>query len=320
MTADFSPYQGRTVCVTGGAGFIGAHLAHALVHHGASVSVIDDLSNGREANLAPIKDRVRFVRGSVLDHRALESAMSGAGIVFHLAAIASVPRSVREPALYTRVNATGTLRVLQAARDAGAQRLVYAASSSAYGSRGELPRVESAAPDPQSPYAAAKCAGEYMLRAFARCYGLPCISLRYFNIFGPRQRHDSPYAAVIPRFVKTLLQGGDPTIYGDGSQTRDFTYVANAVHANLLAGLTTAGLRGQVVNIASGRSATVLELLTAIAGLLGLQPRYRLAPPRTGEVRHSLASVDAARDLLGYEPLTDFHTGLEHTVASFTDL
>jgi len=320
--ADFaSTYRGRAVCVTGGAGFIGSHLACALVEHGAQVCVLDDLSNGLESNLTEIADRIRFVRGSILDQASLKEAVEGAEIVFHLAAIASVPRSVKEPALYVQVNATGTLHVLDAARAAGAQRIVYAASSSAYGDQAAPggAHVETSPAHPQSPYAAAKCAGEHMLGAYAHCFDLSCISLRYFNIFGPRQRPDSPYAAVIPLFTRALLEGRKPVIYGDGRQTRDFTYVANAVHANLLAGAAAKDLRGEVVNIACGRSASVLELLAGIARLLGVEPACQFAEERIGEVKHSLASIEAARRLIGYEPVVDFQEGLKRTVAYYVD-
>jgi UDP-glucose 4-epimerase len=311
-----SAYRGRRVCVTGGAGFIGSHLADALVTHGAEVHVIDDLSNGLETNLAGIAEHVRLVRGSILDEAALREATQSAEIIFHQAAVASVPRSVNEPALYVNVNAMGTLRVLEAARAAGVRRLVYAASSSAYGDQADAggPRVESAPANPQSPYAAAKCAGEHMLRAYAHCFDLSCISLRYFNIFGPRQRPDSPYAAVIPLFIEALREGRAPIVYGDGRQTRDFTYVANAVYANLLAGAAEADLRGEVVNIACGRSASVLDLLEGIARRLGVEPRCEFVEERIGEVKHSLACIDAARRLIGYEPIIHFEEGLGQTV------
>jgi UDP-glucose 4-epimerase len=316
-----SAYRGRRVCVTGGAGFIGSHLADALVTHGAEVHIIDDLSNGLASNLAGIADRIRFVHGSILDGAALREATQSAEIIFHQAAVASVPRSVNEPALYLQVNAMGTLGVLEAARAAGVRRLVYAASSSAYGDQadGGGPRVESAPANPQSPYAAAKCAGEHMLRAYAHCFDLSCISLRYFNIFGPRQRPDSPYAAVIPLFIEALREGRAPVVYGDGRQTRDFTYVANAVHANLLAGAAEADLRGEVVNIACGRSASVLDLLEGIARRLGVEPKCEFADVRIGEVRHSLASIDAARRLIGYEPIIHFEEGLGRTVEYYVD-
>ena len=315
QTSDFdSAFAGKRICVTGGAGFIGSHLCEALVRHGASVVVIDDLSNGRRENLSSIEERVRFVEGSILDPRALSAAIQGCEMVFHQAAIASVPRSVKEPLPYFDVNAKGTLEVLETARALQVKRVVYAASSSAYGDRDELPKIESMSPMPLSPYASAKFAGEHLLRTYCHCYGLSGVSLRYFNIFGPRQRPDSPYAAVIPRFATALMKGQKPVIYGDGSQTRDFTYVANAVNANLLAGATSNVLRGEAINIACGESFSLMQLLNAIASHLQVKPDCEFAPPRVGEVLHSLASIEAARRLIGYEPAVQFHDGLKCTL------
>jgi UDP-glucose 4-epimerase len=315
---DFSSFYGnRRVCVTGGAGFIGSHLCESLVRHGAVVTVIDDLSNGRRENLEGIDDlrsSIRFIEGSILDHAKLREAMSGAEIVFHQAAIASVPRSVKEPRLYFEVNARGTLEVLEAARALGVRRVIYAASSSAYGDTAQLPKVETMSPLPLSPYASAKFAGEHFLRTYCHCYGLSGVSLRYFNIFGPRQRPDSPYAAVIPRFADALLHGRQPVIYGDGTQTRDFTHVSNAVHANLLGGAAAQELRGESINIACGERYSLLELLNAMASLLNVKPRCEFAPPRIGEVQHSQASIEAAWHLIGYEPIVKFDDGLRQTL------
>jgi UDP-glucose 4-epimerase len=307
-------YGGMRVCVTGGAGFIGSHLCDALVALGAIVSVIDDLSNGLRENLTGLANHIRFIEGSILDAETLETALAGCEIVFHQAAIASVPRSVREPLLYFEVNARGTVEVLEAARRMGVRRVVYAASSSVYGDSTELPKVETMQPLPLSPYASAKFAGEHFLRSYCHCYGLSGISLRYFNIFGPRQRADSPYAAVIPRFVEAYLSGAKPTVFGDGSQTRDFTYVANAVDANLLAGACERELRGEAVNIACGESFSLLELIKAIASIVNVKPDFELLPPRIGEVLHSRASIAAAKRLIGYEPRIQFRRGLEQTV------
>jgi UDP-glucose 4-epimerase len=312
-------YDGRHVCVTGGAGFIGSHLVDALVARGAEVCVIDDLSFGRTSNLAGVDDRIRLVRGSILDRDAIAGAVGGASIVFHLAAMPSVPRSVEDPVSSFEVNAVGALRVLEAARQAGVSRVIYAASSSAYGDQPGLPRVETMAPDVRSPYAAVKCAGEYLMRAYAHCYDLSSVSLRYFNIFGPRQRRDSPYAAVMPRFVHALMSGEEPVVFGDGSQTRDFTHVSNAVRANLLAGAVDGPLRGEVVNIACGERTALLDIVERMASILGVEPRFRFAPPRVGEVQHSLASVEAARALFGYEPVTTLDDGLAQTVAWYRD-
>lgn len=300
--------------MTGGAGFIGSHISQALVEHGSHVAVIDDFSNGRDENLAPIRDRIRLVRGSILDPEALCSACAGAEVIFHQAALCSVPRSVEQPMEYHQVNATGTLRVLEAARTAKAKRIVFAASSSAYGDSPALPKVETMPPEPMSPYAASKCAAEFMVRAYAHCYGLSTISLRYFNIFGPRQRADSPYAAVVPRFAEALVAGKKPVIFGDGTQTRDFTHVANAVHANLLAGSSEKPLRGEVVNIACGRSYDLLHLVRAMANMLGASPKCDFAPLRVGEVMHSSADISAARALIGYEPVMTFEDGLRDTL------
>jgi nucleoside-diphosphate-sugar epimerase len=309
-------YDGRRVCVTGGAGFIGSHLCAGLAEVGADVAVIDDLSTGRASNLPA---GARLVEGSILDARALADACDGATVVFHLAAHTSVPRSMEEPAGCFEVNATGTLEVLEAARAAGAGRVVFASSSSVYGDQPAQPKVETMSPDPRSPYAASKLAGEMLLATWARAFGLSSVSLRYFNIFGPRQRPDSPYAAVIPRFAEALLAGRAATIYGDGLQTRDFTPVANAVHANLLAGACPDDLDGEPLNVACGVSCTVLELADAVAAALGLEPRLEHAPARAGDVLHSRASIDAARARLGYEPLVGFEAGLAETVAWYRE-
>ncbi|HWB20471.1 MAG TPA: NAD-dependent epimerase/dehydratase family protein [Phycisphaerales bacterium] len=334
---NFSPelrrhYEDRTVCVTGGAGFIGSHLVDALVALNARVTVVDDLSNGREANLEAVRSRVRFIHASILDTVAMTIALERASTIFHLAAIASVPRSVAEPELYFTVNAVGTLRVLEAARLKKIPAFIYAASSSAYGDATQSPKTESMAPLPLSPYASAKFAGEHLLRTYCHCYGLTGCSLRYFNIFGPRQRPDSQYAAVIPRFISALsgtnessLQGDGrkpaadnlPVIFGDGTQTRDFTYVENAVLANLLAGMHAHSLKGEHLNVACGHSYSLNKLLSEIAGLLHVEPRCTHAPPRVGEVVHSLADISLAKRTIGYLPAVDFREGLARTVAAF---
>jgi UDP-glucose 4-epimerase len=324
-------YRDRRVCVTGGAGFIGSHLVDALLALGSRVAVIDDLSSGRLENLASHQHSINFTRASILDepalHRAIASdAAGGSGggarpveVLFHQAAITSVPRSVEEPLLYHEVNALGTLRVLEAARNAGVKRVVFASSSSAYGDQTSGAKIESMSPQPRSPYAAAKCAGEHFMHAWAHCFNLSTVSLRYFNIFGQRQRPDSPYAAVIPRLVDALMHSRTPIIFGDGSQTRDFTHVSNAVHANLLAGACDHPLRGEVINIAAGEGATVLELLHRIAAILGVEARFESRPPRPGEIQHSRADIAKARRLLGYQPVTTFAAGLEQTVHWYRD-
>ncbi|MHC4785250.1 MAG: NAD-dependent epimerase/dehydratase family protein [Planctomycetota bacterium] len=308
--------------MTGGAGFIGSHLCDALVALGAEVSVIDDLSTGSEENLEAIRQRIRFVQGSILDPAALFQATSGALLIFHQAAATSVPASVEQPQRYHEINATGTLRVLEAARvgTSDETRVISASSSSVYGDREESPLLETMMPRPLSPYAASKCAGELLLRTYAACYGLSGVSLRYFNVFGARQRPDSPYAAVIPRFAQALIQKNQPVIYGDGLQTRDFTHVSNAVRANLLAGACTAELTGQVVNAACGRSTNLLELLGMMREILGVEAEPQHLPPRIGDVLHSRADISLARELLGYEPATSLGDGLKDAVAWYEAL
>lgn len=308
--------SGSRVLVTGGAGFIGSHLVDALIAGGAEVVVVDDLSNGHAQNLdgASRSGKLAFVRGSILDEALLARAVRGCSIIFHLAALGSVPRSVEEPALYHRVNESGTLAVLEAARAAGVRRVIYSASSSAYGDQPALPKVESMKPDPRSPYAVTKLAGEHMMRAWALSYGVETVSLRYFNIFGPRQRSDSQYAAVIPRWAETLRRGEAPIIFGDGEQSRDFTHVKNAVAANVCAALTTNTLSGEVVNIGCGARYTLLRLLEVLQSALGtaVQPLHQ--PTRAGDVRDSEAAIDAARELIGYTPVMGFEEGLRETL------
>ncbi|MEM7227362.1 MAG: SDR family NAD(P)-dependent oxidoreductase [Planctomycetota bacterium] len=312
--------KGRRVCVTGGAGFIGSHLVDALLDAGADVAVIDDLSNGREANLDQVRDRITFVQGSILDQSALAAAMRDVDIVFHEAAVTSVPRSVEQPARSIEVNAVGTRCVLDAARAAGASRVVFAASSSAYGERDEAIKTETMSSQPMSPYAAAKCAGELLLQTYCSCYGMSGVSLRYFNIFGSRQRADSDYAAVIPKFISLFRSGTKPKIYGDGTQTRDFTHVRNAVHANMLAAVCAEPLRGDVINVACGESTTLLELVTRLASLLGVDPDVEFAPPRIGEILHSRADIQRARDVLGYDVVMPLDDGLRDVVEASREL
>lgn len=315
-------YEGTPVCVTGGTGFIGAHLVDTLFGLGATVRVIDDLSNsdaGAVSELLEVDpERVRFVHGSILDPEALGEAVDGATVVFHLAAVGSVPRSVEEPARSWEVNATGTLRVLERARAGGARRVVYAASSSAYGETEQLPKVETMTPSPTSPYGASKLAGEHLCAAWSRTYGLDTASLRYFNIFGPRQPAGSAYAAVIPAFIERLCDGRPPVIFGDGKHTRDFTYVANAVYATLLAGSSRGLLKGGVFNIGTGRRVTLLELASLltdrIVGAGEERPGPELREPRVGDIRHSLADIGRARSVLKYEPIYSLEDGLDATV------
>lgn len=309
-------FEDRSVCVTGGAGFIGGHLVRGLVELGARVSVIDDLSNGFEANLAPVASRIKFIRGNILDPAAMRAAADGAECLFHMAALGSVPKSVEEPLAYHEADATGTLRVLEAARAAGTRRFIYSGSSSAYGDTPTLPKIETMRADPRSPYAVAKLAGEMYCRAFACCYGLESVTLRYFNIFGARQRPDSQYAAVIPRWAAALRAGQRPVVYGDGGQTRDFTHVDNVVYANLLAASCPGPLTGQTVNIGCGTRYSLLELLRLMAQCLGRSSDAEFAPNRAGDVRDSEAAIAAAQQLIGYRVIVPFEEGLRQTMAN----
>jgi len=301
------------VLVTGGAGFIGSHLAMALHELGAKVTVLDDLSGGGDPNALP--KVVEFVLGSILDRELLKKCTQGRAVVFHQAALGSVPRSLEKPRKYQEVNSGGTLNVLEAARVCGVGRVMFAASSSAYGDAPELPKVEAMPVLPRSPYAATKVAGEAMAAAYSAAMGLDTVSLRYFNVFGPRQSADNAYAAVMAAFAKAMLAGKPPTIYGDGEQSRDFTYVDNVVHANLLAVRRKQPLGGVAINVACGSRITINELARRMARWLGrddLTPIHE--PERAGDVKHSLADLRRAKEILGYEPIVDFATGLDATM------
>ena len=302
--------------VTGGAGFIGSHLVERLVADGHTVRVVDNLETGSRRNLRDVEDAIEFVEADVCNRDEMDRVMAGADFCLHQAAIPSVPRSVEEPLETNRASVDGTLSVLLAAKEAGVRRVVYAASSSAYGDSLTLPKVESMIADPISPYAVAKLTGEYYCRAFFRVYGLETVSLRYFNIFGPRQDPKSPYAGVIPIFMTALSERRPPTIFGDGEQTRDFTYVANAVDANLRA-CHAEGVSGKVLNIARGESVTVNELFRLLRGIMNVDIEPSYEPPRTGDVLHSVADIARARDLLGYTPSVGLREGLEETVRWF---
>ena len=302
------------ILVTGGAGFIGSHLVEGLLRRGHTVRVLDDLSSGRLANLHAVRGEVEFLKGDCADPSVVRKAVGSCEVVFHEAAVPSVARSVDDPALSHRANATATLSLLVAARDAGVRRIVYSGSSSVYGAERALPKRESMPTRPLSPYGVAKLLGEHYLRVFAELYGLETLTIRYFNVFGPRQDPSSPYSGVISLFTTAMLAGNAPVIYGDGRQSRDFTYVDNVVEANLLA-LDAKGLRGQTVNVATGRRISLLRLLAAVARETGRPPRARHEAARPGDVRHSLADIKAARRLLGYRPSVDFETGLARTVA-----
>ena len=302
------------ILVTGGAGFIGSHLAEALVKAGHRVRVVDNFFAGRRANLRAVKGDLEILKGDCADPVAARRAVKGIEVVFHQAAVPSVARSLAEPQLSHRANATATLTMLDAARVAGVRRFIYAGSSSVYGESRELPKREDMATVPLSPYAVGKLVGEHYLRVFAGLYGMETLTLRYFNVFGPRQSPGSPYSGVISLFTTALLGGKTPVIYGDGGQTRDFTYVANVVDGNLRA-LKTKGLRGQVVNLATGRSISLRALLQALGRETGQRARARYLPARPGDIRHSLADIRLARKLLGYSPRVAFESGLRKTVA-----
>ncbi|MDX6289845.1 MAG: UDP-glucose 4-epimerase, partial [Blastocatellia bacterium] len=304
--------------VTGGAGFIGSHIAAALIDRGARVRIIDDLSTGHHENVAEIGGDIDFIQASLTDAKALSRALQNVEWVFHEAAIPSVPRSVAEPAETHEASVNATFSLLLAARDHKIRRLVYAASSSAYGDQPELPKREDMRPDPLSPYAVAKLVGEYYCQVFSRVYGLETVSLRYFNVFGPRQDPGSQYSGVISRFIDALLNGEQPTIYGDGEQSRDFTYISNVVDANLKAAESESAV-GQVINIANGQRVTinqVFEMVKKLTGRTNLQAQY--APTRTGDVRDSLADLSLARALLAYEPRVQLEEGLRSTIDWWT--
>jgi UDP-glucose 4-epimerase len=303
--------------VTGGAGFIGSHLVDGLLAEGRAVRVLDDLSTGAEANLAGVRDRIDFVRGDLLDEKTVQRALEGVEVAFHQAAIPSVPRSIADPLRTNAVNVDGTLLLLEMARRAGVRRVVYAASSSAYGDSETLPKVETMPPQPLSPYALQKYAGEMYCRLFTDLYGLETVALRYFNVFGPRQNPDSPYAAVVPLFIRSCLNRQPATIHGDGEQSRDFTYVGDAVSANLLAARSP-GAAGGVLNVAGGRRITLNELLRTLQEITGSRVPPVHTPARAGDVRHSEADIGLARRLLAYEPRVPLREGLRATVEGFT--
>jgi UDP-N-acetylglucosamine/UDP-N-acetyl-alpha-D-glucosaminouronate 4-epimerase len=295
--------------VTGGGGFIGSNVVRALLARGDDVRVLDNFSTGSRANLAGLEHDVQLVEGDLRSYERVHAAVRGAEVVFHQGALPSVPRSVQDPLTTTAVNIEGTLNVLLAARDEGVRRIVNASSSSVYGNTGTLPRVETQAPDPISPYAVAKLAAERFCTSFSRVYGMEIVSLRYFNVFGPRQDPTSQYAAVVPRFIRAIADGEPVTIYGDGEQSRDFTFVDNVVAANLLAA-DAPGIGGEILNVATGGSVTVNALADAIGTLLSKPVEKSYEPAREGDVLASWADVSEARRLLGFEPEVDFHDGL----------
>ncbi|MEW6364770.1 MAG: SDR family oxidoreductase [Acidobacteriota bacterium] len=300
------------VLVTGGAGFIGSNLCQALVERGERVRVLDDLSTGKLSNLAAVEGRVTFIRGSVSDAEAVKLGVAGVDVVFHLGAIPSVARSVADPVSTDRANILGTLQVLLAARDAGVRRVVFASSSSVYGETETLPKIETMTPEPASPYALSKLAGEHYCAIFSKLYGLSTVALRFFNIFGPRQDPSSQYSGVIAIFISKILQGSRATIHGDGEQSRDFTYVDNAI-ATILAAAESQEGNGDAINVGCGERHSVNELYQTIREIGGspIEPIY--GPARAGDVRHSQADLTRARIMLGYEPAVTFEEGLRRT-------
>ena len=300
--------------VTGGAGFIGSNIVEELVRLGHNVRVLDNFSTGKRHNLEPFLDKIELIEGDIRDEETCRQAVKDIEYVLHQAAMPSVPRSLAEPVITSEVNIMGTVKLLTAAAKAKVRRFVYAASSSAYGDQSLPVKNELLLPRPLSPYAAAKLAGEYFCHAYSQSMGLETVGLRYFNVFGPRQDPTSQYSAVIPLFIKALMEGRSPTIYGDGTQTRDFTYVANNVQANILAATTDKPVAGKIINIACGTSFSVLDLLKAINEALGKNIDPIFAPARKGDVKHSLADISLARELLNYKVEVGFTEGIKRTV------
>jgi nucleoside-diphosphate-sugar epimerase len=306
--------------VTGGAGFIGSSLARALLERGGSVRILDNFFSGKRENLADLSTRIDLIEGDILDEGILSRAMKGVEVVFHQAAIPSVPRSMAAPLASHDANATGTLRVLERARQAGVRRLVYAASSSAYGDTPTMPKVETMRPLPLSPYAAAKLAGEQYCQVYARAYGLETVCLRYFNVFGPRQDPLSEYAAVIPRFITAGMAGKTLTIHGDGTQSRDFCFIDNTVEANIKAASAPASeASGRVFNVACGAATSLNDVVAQIGEILGKRLDVQHGPARPGDVKHSLADISEARQRLGYAAAIPFAEGLRRTARWYVD-
>jgi UDP-glucose 4-epimerase len=299
----------RVTLVTGGAGFIGSNLVRRLLERGDTVRVLDNFSSGNRRNLQPFDDDVEVVEGDLRSYERVHAAVRGVECIFHQGALPSVPRSVQDPLTTNAVNVEGTLNALLAARDEGARKFIFASSSSVYGNEGALPRLESTQPNPISPYAVSKLAAESYCAGFHTVYGLETVSLRYFNVFGPNQDPTSQYAAVVPRFFAAVSQDEPVPIYGDGRQSRDFTYVENVVDANLRAA-ETEGLGGTILNIATGQPTTVEELADLVASTLGKRADKTYPPPRLGDVRDSWASIERARELIGYEPRVGLEDGL----------
>ena len=300
--------------VTGGAGFIGSHIVEELVRRGESVRILDNLSTGSKANLSSVMEKVDFHDGDICDPEMLREVFKGVDYVIHLAALSSVVRSIEDPVATTQVNMIGTVQVLLASREAHVKRVVMAATGAAYGDNPVLPRVETQMPDPLSPYALVKLAGEYYGKIFHRLFGLEFVALRFFNVFGPRQNPKSPYTGVMSKFITAYLSGKIPTIFGDGEQSRDFVYVANIVNGTLLA-CEKPGVAGKVINIGTGVGTTLNQTIKLLNHILGVEVKPQHGPPRLGDVQHSTADISLARAVLGYEPLISFEEGLRRTVA-----
>ena len=302
--------------VTGGAGFIGSHLVEELVKRGEQVRVLDNFSTGKRENLSDLQEKIELVEGDIRSYHIVHEVVQGVDFVLHQGALPSVPRSINDPITTNEVNVGGTLNILDAARDAGVKRVVYASSSSVYGANKALPKREDMIPQPISPYAVAKLTGEKYCHVFSRTYGLETVALRYFNVFGPRQDPQSQYSAVIPRFVVGMMEGQELTIHGDGTQSRDFTYVSNVVEANLLA-VHAEGVSGEAFNLACGASMSLNEVVEKIAQTLDCEANVVYGPPRSGDVARSQADISRAGKYLGYEPLVEAREGLERVVLWF---
>lgn len=304
--------------VTGGAGFIGSNIAERLLKDGHKVRILDNFSTGRRENIAPFKNDIELIEGSITDFAIDKKAVEGIDIVFHEAALPSVPRSVADPITSTEINTNGTLNLLEAARHAGVDRFVMASSSSVYGESVELPKHEKMTPGPLSPYAVSKITNEYHCRIYWQLYKLPTVCLRYFNVFGPRQDPGSEYSAVIPKFISALQNGKVPTVYGDGEQSRDFTYIENVVNANLLASQAD-GMAGDMFNAACGSQFTLNQLLDRLRKIIGVDTKAKYEAPRPGDIKHSFAAVEKIK-ACGFKPTVDFDAGLKLTVDYFSSL
>ena len=312
----FDELKEKNILVTGGAGFIGSHIAEKLVEIGAKVKVLDNFFAGKLENLEGFRDKVELIEGDITDLSLVYKAMEGIDYVSHQAALRSAPKSVNLPLSYTRVNVEGTLNILIAAKERGVKRVVYASSSSVYGDNLQLPQKEEDFPSPLTPYATSKLAGEFYCKMFTRTYGLSTVSLRYFNVFGPRQSLESQYAVVIPKFIKCILDEEPPPIHGDGKQSRDFTYIDNVVYANLLA-LTKEGVDGEIFNTGEGKTISILELVDYLSRIAGKEIKPVFTPPRPGDPPYTMADIEKVSSLLGYKPLVSFEEGLKRTFIWF---